>query len=190
MTQIQPDEVNILGAPLPPFGEAGRYGFTQLRRPTMRALARELEPQFTMKQLRDAQNALAQAAAVQQLTTLEQPLLALHNDPIVDPPEEHKWVAVLPVSGPAEANEAAKISVSRVQGGHFLRTLTQRGFPDLPGLYAFFLRDLLPARKHQLTCPLVYHRVVDGIASDDPAKLSLTVLFPIHLSLRAAPRQR
>ncbi len=172
---------------MPPLGEAGSYGYKQLRRPAMRALARPLESQFTMDQLRAAQNALAQTAAVQQLTTLEQPLLALNNNPLEDPVEDHSWVAMLPVRGPAKAAEDAKISVSRVHGGHYLRTLTLGGFADLPDLYAYFLRDWLPERKHQLTRPSIYHRVVDGIASDDLATPSVAVLFPIHLSLRAAP---
>lgn len=169
-------------------GLVGDYESQQLIRQTLRALALPLERNFRVEALREGQQKLSQVAAAQQLRVLEAPLFALHGDPVEDLPHEWSWQLLLPVRGRAQAIEADGITVERVHGGQYVETLTKKGFPDLLNLYTFFLGHYLPRSKHQLTRPCIYHRVVSGLESDDPAKLTLAVFMPIQLSLKAPVR--
>jgi DNA gyrase inhibitor GyrI len=191
ITQKHLDRARVRGAPTAIPGSAGMvgsYDVEEIRRNTMRALALELDPDLQAETLRAAQQKLAQLAAGQGLKVLEPPLLALLSDPMADAPHEWKWQLLLPVSGRAQADEAAAISVSRVHGGMYIASHTNRGFSDLGNLYAYFLGQFLPARKQELARPLIYHRITDGLDQGRLDKLSLEVFIPIFLSLKTQPR--
>jgi hypothetical protein len=131
---------------------------------------------------------MAQLAAKQKLRVLEEPLIALDNNPMEDLPHDWKWSLLLPVRGPAKADEASGVTTTRIHGGAYLETMTPKGFDDLYNVYAFFLGRFMPDHKQQLTRPVIYHRVIDGIESDDPRKLSLAIFLPYYLSLKQPAR--
>jgi DNA gyrase inhibitor GyrI len=187
ITQKHFDKARTRGAPATIAGSTGMvgtYDVAEVRRHTMRALGVELPENFTVAQLREGQEKLAQTAAVQGLKVVEPALIALHADPSEDAPHEWRWQLVLPVRGKATADEDAGITVTRVEGGMYLKTNTSKGFPDLGNLYTYLFGEFLPSFKQQLTRPLIYHRAVDGIESNDPAKLNLAVYVPFYLSLK------
>jgi hypothetical protein len=103
-----------------------------------------------------------------------------------NPPHEWTWELVQPVTGKIVV-DGTGIGIARVEGGSYIETATQKGFPDLRNLYTFFLGSYLPYHKQQLTRPLIYHRVIEGIESIDPAKLTLAVFIPYYLSLKRPP---
>ena len=187
ITQKHLDKARTRGAPATIAGSSGMvgsYDVEEVRRHTTRALGLELPIDFTVAQMRQGQEKLSQKAAVQGLKVVEPPLLALHADPTEDAPHEWRWQLLLPVRGRAQADEDAGITVTRVHGGMYVETTTEKGFPDLPNVYTYLLGEFLPARKQQLTRPLIYHRATDGLDSDDPAKLTLELFIPFYLSLR------
>ncbi len=171
ITQQHLDRARVRGAPSAIPGTAGlvsSYDYEEIQRQARRALVIELGKDFTMEELRAGRDKLSQHAARLKLKVLEQALIVLHADPVEDPPHEWTWTLALPVSGRAKADEDAAISVGRIQGGTFIETMTTKGFEDLRNLYSFVLGRLLPGHKQMLTRPEIYHRVVDGIESDDP----------------------
>jgi DNA gyrase inhibitor GyrI len=191
ITQKHLDRARVRGAPTAIPGSAGMvgsYDFEEIRRNTMRALALELSPELDAETLKTAQQKLAQIAASQGLKVVEPPLLALLSDPMQETPSEWSWQMLLPVSGRAQPDEGAGVSVSRVQGGMYVASHTRRGFADLGNLFAYFLGQFLPARKQELVRPLIYHRISDGLEHGRLDKLTLEVFIPIFLSLKTQPR--
>ena len=185
ITQKYLDKLRVRGVPaiIPgTTGMVGSYDCTEIRRQTLRALAVSLGHSYEISDLRNAREKLARLATAQRLRVLEPHLLALNGDPMVDVPHEWEWQLMLPVRGRARAADG--VEVSRIHGGMYIETMTPRGFPDLGNLYSYFFGDFLPNRKQQLTRPCIYHRVTDGIESDNPARLSLSVFIPIQLSLK------
>ena len=166
----------------------GSYDCEEVTRQTVRALALPLDGNFTVAELREGKDTLSQLAAKQKLRVLEQPLFALNGDPQDDLPHEWSWELLLPVRGPAKADEALGVTTARIHGGAYLETMTPKGFKDLYNLYAFFLGRFMPDHKQQLTRPVIYHRVLHNIESDDPGKLSLAVFIPYYLSLKQKAR--
>ncbi len=187
ITQKHLDKLRVRGAPATIPGSAGMvgsYDIKEITRQTVRALTMSLDRDFTVSQIKEGQAKLAQIAAKQSLRVLEQPLIALKGDPMVDPPSEWTWELTLPVRGKVLADEDAGLTPDRIHGGMYVETLTQGGFADLRNVYTFSLGRFLPSRKQQLTRPLIYHRVLDGLETGRPEKLSLAIYFPIQLSLK------
>lgn len=187
ITQKHLDKARVRGAPatIPGSGGmVGTYDIEEITRQTVRSLVMPLDRNFTVAQLNEAREKLSQAAAKQKLRVLEPPLIALEADPMEDPPGEWTWELVLPVRGRALADESAGITPGRIFGGMYVETVTTKGFKDLRSVYMFCLGRFLPAHKQQLTRPLIYHRVLDGLDTGRPDKLTLAVYFPIQLSLK------
>ena len=191
ITQKHLNRARVRGAPssIPgASGLIGSYAFEEEQRQTTRALSMPLDKDFSIAELREAQEKLAQVAAKQGLRALEQPMFALEADPMEQVPHEWSWRLYLPVSGKAMPDEAAHITVSRIHGGAYIETQTAKGFRDLRNVYTFFLGEFLPMRSQQLTRPIIYHRVIAGLESDDPNALSLEVFLPFGMSLREPVR--
>ena len=189
ITQKHLDKLRVRGAPsiIPgAAGMVGDYAVEEIQRQTVRSLVLELDRDFTVAALRDGQKKLSQLAAVQRLRALEAPVFALHGDPQEDLPHEWTWQLMLPVRGPAKRTD--DVSTGRLHGGMYVQTVTDRGFADLRNVYTYLLGDFLPHHKQQLTRPCIYHQVLDGLDSDDPRKLTLTVFVPIQLSLKSPTR--
>jgi DNA gyrase inhibitor GyrI len=187
ITQKHLDHARVRGAPstIPgATGLVGTYDIEEHTRQTVRALVMPLERDFTVPQLKSAQEKLSQTAAKQSLRVLEQPLIALKADPMEDPPGDWEWELVLPVRGRVMADEEAGITPGRIHGGMYVETHTPKGFKDLRSVYMYCLGRFLPAHKQQLTRPLIYHRVLDGLETGRPDKLTLAIYFPIQLSLK------
>lgn len=188
ITQQHLDRARVRGAPSTIPGAAGMvgtYDYEEVQRNARRALAMDLGNDFTMPEMRAARDKLAQHAAKQKLKVVEQALIVLHADPVEDPPNEWNWTLVLPVSGRAQADEEAGISVTRIQGGAYIESITTKGFKDLYNLYTYVLGRLLPSHKQMLTRPEIYHRVVQGVENDNPSKCSVAVFVPFYLTLKA-----
>jgi hypothetical protein len=191
ITQKHLDRQRVRGAPsaIPGIsGMVGSYDYTEITRQAARALSLKLDQDFTVAQLRDSQKKLSQLAAKQGLRVVEQPLFSLSGNPMTDAPHEWDWELLLPVRGRAKSDEDAGVSTARIHGGAYLESMTPRGFGDLASLYMFFLGHFFPSHKQQLTRPLIYHRVLDGIENDDPDQLTLAVYLPYNLSLKQPPR--
>lgn len=187
ITQKHLDKARVRGAPATIPGSAGMVGAYDLQeiiRQTVRSLVLPLDRNFTVDQLKEGQAKLAQAAAKQKLSVLEQPLIALKADPMQDPPGDWEWDLVLPVRGRVLADEESGLSAGRIHGGMYVETVTQKGFRDLRSVYMYCLGRFLPSHKQQLTRPLIYHRVLDGLETGRPEKLTLAIYFPIQLSLK------
>ncbi len=187
ITQKHLDKARVRGAPATIPGSAGLVGVYDIEentRQTVRSLVLDLDRDFTVEQVKEGQTKLSQTAAKQKLRVLEPPLIALHGDPMVDAPGEWTWELVLPVRGKVLADEDAGLRPGRIHGGMYATTMTPKGFKDLRSVYMFCLGRFLPSRKQQLTRPLIYHRVLDGLDTGRPDKLSLAVYFPIQLSLK------
>jgi DNA gyrase inhibitor GyrI len=179
--------LRVRGAPQAIPGSVGmvnRYDAREVRKQTMRALAVSLSEGFGNAEIRQAKQKLALAAASQGAQPVEEALIVLNGDPVEDAPSEWTWQLVLPIRGEAKADEEAGLSLERVHGGSYIETITHGGLPDLPDLYTYFLGDFLPSCKQQLTRPVIYHRVVDGLDGDNPKKLVLEIFIPIQLSLK------
>lgn len=169
-------------------GLIGSYGFEEVQRQAVRALSTPLSKDFSIAELREAQEKLAQIAAKQGLQALEQPMFALEADPMEQVPHEWSWKLYLPVRGKAVADEGAGVTVERLHSGAYIETQTAGGFRDLRNLYTYFLGEFLPVRHQQLTRPVIYHRVLSGLESDEPSQLTLGVFLPFGMTLREPVR--
>ncbi len=191
ITQKHLSRARVRGAPssIPgASGLVGSYGFEETQRQAVRALAIKLSRDFSIAEVREGAAKLAQLAAVSGLTVLEGALIALDGDPTEVVPHEWSWKLLLAVRGPAKADEAAGVTVDRLFAGSYLETVTHGGFPDLRNLYTFFLGHFLPQRRQELTRPVIYHRVLEGIDRDDPAALTLAVFLPFSMTLKEPAR--
>src|SRR5690606_26534761 len=109
ITQKHLDKARVRGAPATIPGAAGlvgTYDIEENTRQTVRSLVMALDRNFTVAQLQECQDKLAQIAAKQKLRVLEPPLIALKADPMETPPGEWEWELVLPVRGRAAADES------------------------------------------------------------------------------------
>ena len=191
ITQKHLSRLRVRGAPssIPgASGLVGSYGFEEIQRQALRALQIPLDRDFSIGELRGKQTKLAKLAVTQGLQTIESPMISLEADPMEQVPHEWEWTLLLPIRGKAQADEAANITVARLHGGAYIETLTDKGFGDLRSLYTYFLGEFLPVRHQQLTRPVIYHRVVAGLESDDPNKLTLAVYVPFGMTLREPVR--
>jgi hypothetical protein len=187
ITQRHLQRLRIRGAPstIPgTVGFVGSYEAEETWRQTSRALVTPLDKHLTATSLEDAFDRLAAAAAAQKLSVVEDPLFALKGDPAEDPPHKWEYEAVLPIRGAGKSD--GNITVSRVEGGMHIFTLTPRGLPDLQNVYVYLFGKFMPAKKQQLMRPYLLHRVVlglkDGRVRDDA--LTIAVYVPAVLSIK------
>jgi DNA gyrase inhibitor GyrI len=189
ITQRHLERLRIRGAPstIPgSVGFVGSYDAEETWRQTARALVAPLDKHVTGASLQTAFDHLTATAAAQHLSVLEEPLFALRGDPTEDPPHKWEYEAVLPIRGAAKGE--GDVSVSRVQGGMHIFTLTPRGLGDLRNVYVYLFGKFMPAKKQQLMRPYILHRVVDRAAerashAHDDA-LTIAVYVPAVLSIK------
>src|SRR6185312_10600743 len=112
-------------------------------RQTARALVTPLEKHVTAAGLEEAFTRLSSSAAAQKLTIVEDPLFALKGDPTEDPPHKWEFEALLPIRGAAKPEE--NVTISRVEGGMHLFTLTPRGLSDLKNVYVYLFGKFMPS---------------------------------------------
>jgi DNA gyrase inhibitor GyrI len=160
----------------------GLYEAEETWRQTARALVTPLDKHVTAAGLEEAFTRLSSAAAAQKLTIVEDPLFALKGDPTEDPPHKWEYEALLPIRGAAKPEE--NVTISRVEGGMHLFTLTPRGLADLKNVYVYLFGKFMPSKKQQLMRPFILHRVVDGLASGHDDALTIAVYVPAVLSIK------
>ena len=116
---------------------------------------------------------------------MEEPLFALKGDPTEDPPYKWEYEAVLPIRGAGKPEEG--VTLSRVQGGMHIFTVTPRGLSDLKNVYVYLFGKFMPAKKQQLMRPYLLHRVVvdqgPGLSAHDDA-LTIALYVPAVLSIK------
>jgi DNA gyrase inhibitor GyrI len=187
ITQRHLQRLRIRGAPstIPgSVGFVGSYEAEETWRQTARALVTPLDKHLSPANLEDAFDRLTRAAASQNVTVVEEPLFALKGDPTEDPPHKWEYEAVLPIRGAGKAE--GDITLSRVQGGMHIFTLTPRGLADLGNVYVYLFGKFMPAKKQQLMRPYILHRVVEGLgnAHARSAPLTIAVYVPAVLSIK------
>jgi DNA gyrase inhibitor GyrI len=198
ITQRHLQRLRIRGAPstIPgTVGFVGTYDAEETWRQTARALVTPLnagggprppvDRPVTAARLKEAYARLAASAEQQKLTVVEEPLFALKGDPNEDPPHKWEYEAVLPIRGPGKAEEG--ISVTRIQGGMHIFSMTPRGLADLEHVYVFLFGKFLPSKKQQLMRPYILHRVVDGLEAGHDDALTIAVYVPAVLSIKPVP---
>lgn len=199
ITQKHLDRLRIRGAPATIPGAAGlvgAYDAEETWRQTCRALVLPLPKHFTAHDLRDAFTKLREHAEAKKLTVTEDPLFALKGDPSTDPPHTWTYEAVLPVRGAAKPD--GDITVTRVEGGMHIASITGRGLADLRNLYVFLFGKFLPSKKQQIMRPYILHLVVpsgsasagpglDGLEKGDGDKLVIATYVPAVLSIKPVP---
>ncbi|MBW2524247.1 MAG: hypothetical protein JRI23_08740 [Deltaproteobacteria bacterium] len=160
------------------------YVVHQCNRTAVRALQLALSAPWSVAELREGKQRLAQVAAKHQLRVLEPPLAALHANPAVDPKDAWTWHLLQPVCGKVVVAELDDgITVGRTLPGTYLQTSTTDGLAGLDRLYDYLFSDYLPRYKHRLTRPCIYHRVTEGAQKDNPDGLLFMVFLPVMLSL-------
>jgi len=187
ITQRHLNRLRVRGAPatIPDArGFVGAYEAEEIWRQTGRALVLPLERGFSLGDLRGAASRLEEAARAQRLTIAEDVLFALKGDPNEDPPHVWQFEAVLPVRGPAKAE--ADITLTRVQGGMHIATMTPRGLADLMNVYVYLFGKFLPGHKQQLMRPYILHRVIQGLERED-GPVAISVFVPAVLSIKPVP---
>lgn len=188
ITQKHLDRLRIRGAPatIPgASGLVGAYDAEETWRQTCRALVLPLSKHPTVAELRETFAKLREVAEAQKLTITEDPLFALKGDPSVDPPHTWTYEAVLPVRGAAKAE--GDVTVTRVQGGMHIASITGRGLADLKNLYVYLFGKFLPSKKQQIMRPYVLHLVLDGLDDVHGDKLVIAAYVPAVLSIKPVP---
>lgn len=188
ITQKHLNRLRVRGAPstIPgTVGFVGTYEAEETWRQTGRALVLPLERNFTAVTLKETYQQLAEAAARQKLTVVDDPLFALKGDPNEDPPHKWEYEAVLPIRGAGKSED--RVAVARIQGGMHIVSLTPKGLPDLKNLYVFLFGKFLPAKKQQLMRPYLLHQVLDGLNEGHDAALTVAVYVPAVLSIKPVP---
>ncbi len=188
ITQRHLQKLRIRGAPstIPgALGFVGSYDAEETWRMTCRALVLPLSKTFSVADLRDAYARLEAVAAKQKLKLAEDPMFALKGDPNEDPPHKWEYEAVLPVRGPAKAED--DVLLQRIDGGMHIATMTPRGLGDLGNVYVYLFGKFMPSHKQQIMRPYVLHRVIDGLDQSDANALALSVLVPAVLSIKPVP---
>jgi hypothetical protein len=188
ITQRHLQRLRIRGAPsaIPgTVGFVGTYEAEETWRQTARALVVPLDKHLTAVKLEDAFDHLAAVASAQKLAVVEDPLFALKGDPNEDPPHKWEYEAVLPIRGAGKGE--GDVTVSRVQGGMHIFTITPRGLSDLRNVYVYLFGKFMPAKKQQLMRPYILHRVVEGLKDGRPPHdeaLTIAVYVPAVLSIK------
>ena len=164
ITQKHLNRLRVRGAPtaIPgSVGFVGTYEAEETWRQTGRALVTPLDRGFGVAALKEAYGRLAEGAERHKLATADEPLFALKGDPNDDPPHKWEYEAVLPIRGTAKLEEGT--TLTRIQGGMHIVTLTVRGLADLQNVYVYLFGKFLPLKKQQLMRPYLLHQVLDGL---------------------------
>jgi DNA gyrase inhibitor GyrI len=188
ITQKHLQKLRIRGAPstIPgSTGFVGTYEAEEIWRQTGRALVLPLDRHLTAASLVAAYAKLADFAASQKLTAIEDPMFALKGDPAEDPPHKWEYEAVLPIRGAAKPE--GDVTVARIQGGMHIATLTPRGLRDLRNVYVYLFGKFLPSKKQELMRPYILHRVLDGLEKGDDDALAIDLFVPAVLSIKPVP---
>jgi DNA gyrase inhibitor GyrI len=180
-TQKQLSKLRIRGAPaikpgMPNF--VGEYPCREEQLPAVRVLqlgwAEGVIP--TQNLLREAFARLTSVVAAQKLKPAGDPMWVCLADPYLVEPPKRAYVAVLPFRG--AAREEGEIKVSRLDGGFYITTATDRGLPDLENVYTFLFGRFLPSKSHVLARPAIMHRILgtrDGGPVDEAMDRDLLV---------------
>lgn len=161
-------------------GAVAEYDVSELLRQTQRSLVCPLPGEITIEVLRDAFAKLQTAASQQNLRVTGDPFYVVKADPMVIVPNKREHEACLPVRG--EAKEDGDVKPSRLEGGYHVVSSTRAGIEDVENLYAWLFGKFLPSRKHELTRPYMLHRIVSGLAPDEPVVVEVQV--PATLSIK------
>ncbi len=148
ITQKHLNRLRVRGAPsaIPgSVGFVGTYEAEETWRQTGRALVTPLDRGFGAVALKEAYGRLAEGAERYKLATADEPLFALKGDPNDDPPHKWEYEAVLPIRGAAKLEEG--MTLTRIQGGMHIVTLTARGLVDLQNVYVYLFGKFLPRRS-------------------------------------------
>ncbi len=188
ITQKHLNRLRVRGAPtaIPgSVGFVGTYEAEETWRQTGRALVTPLDRGFGASALKEAYARLAEGAERHKLATADEPLFALKGDPNDDPPHKWEYEAVLPIRGAAKLEEGT--TLTRIQGGMHIVTLTVRGLTDLQNVYVYLFGKFLPAKKQQLMRPYLLHQVLDGLETGRDDRLTIAVYVPAVLSIKPVP---
>jgi DNA gyrase inhibitor GyrI len=161
-------------------GAVAEYDVGELLRQTQRSLVCPLAGEVTIESLRDAFAKLQTAANQQKLRITGDPLYVVKADPMVVVPNKREHEVCLPVRG--ETKEDGDVKPSRLEGGYYVVSTTHGGIEDVENLYAWLFGKFLPSRKHELTRPYMLHRIVTGLADDEPVVVEVQV--PATLSIK------
>ncbi len=173
-TQKQLSKLRIRGAPaikpgMPNF--VGEYSCREVQMPAVRTLqlgwAEGVVP--TRALLQEAFAKLIAVASEQKLKAGEPMWVCLADPYLVEPPKR-SYVAALPFRG--AAHDEGDVKVSRVDGGFYIVTGTDRGFRDLENVYTFLFGRFLPSKSHVLARPVILHRIVGAKDGEDPEAAS------------------
>lgn len=187
ITQKHLNRLRIRGAPATIPGSSGFVGTYEAEetwRQTGRALIAPLARPLTAAGIKAAYALLRETAERQGLSVVDEPMFALKGDPNEDPPHKWEYEAILPIRGAGKSEEG--VTLSRVQGGMHIATLTPNGLPDLGKVYVFLFGKFMPAKKQQLMRPYLLHQVVEGLDAEhlhDNA-LTVAVYVPAVLSIK------
>jgi DNA gyrase inhibitor GyrI len=180
-TQKQLSKLRIRGAPaikpgMPNF--VGEYACREVQMTAVRALslgwAEGVAP--TRALIREAFARLAAVAKEQKLKPEGDPMWVCLADPYLVEPPKRSYAAFFPFRG--AAREEGDVKVSRIEGGFYIATATERGIPDLENVYTFLFGRFLPSKSHVLARPAILHRILgtrDGIPVDEAMDRDLLV---------------
>jgi len=188
ITQKHLNRLRVRGAPsaIPgSVGFVGTYEAEETWRQTGRALVTPLERGFGVAALKEAYARLTADAERNKLVVADEPLFALKGDPNEDPPHKWEYEAVLPIRGAAKLEEGT--TLTRVQGGMHIVTLSPRGLSDLQNVYTYLFGKFLPSKKQQLMRPYLLHQVLDGLETGRDDRLTIAVYVPAVLSIKPVP---
>jgi DNA gyrase inhibitor GyrI len=161
-------------------GAVAEYDVGELLRQTQRSLVCPLAGEVTIESLRAAFAKLQTAANQQKLRITGDPFYVVKADPMVVVPNQREHEVCLPVRG--ETKEDGDVKPSRLEGGYYVVSTTHGGIEDVENLYAWLFGKFLPSRKHELTRPYMLHRIVTGLADDEPVVVEVQV--PATLSIK------
>jgi DNA gyrase inhibitor GyrI len=181
-TQKQLSKLRVRGAPaikpgMPNF--VGEYSCREAQMPAVRTLqlgwAEGVIP--TLGQLREAFAKLHTVAVAQKLKAGDPMWVCLADPYLVEPPKR-TYVAALPFRGAAREEGDGEVKVSRLDGGFYIVTATDRGLHDLENVYTFLFGRFLPSKSHVLARPAILHRIIsarDGADPDEAGERELVV---------------
>ncbi len=191
-TQKQLNKLRIRGAPaikpgMPNF--VGEYGCREVQLPAVRALsltwAEGAMP--TRLMLNEAFERLQKVALAQKLKVAGDPMWVCLADPYQVEPPKRTYSAILPFRGAAK--EEGEVKVSRVEGGFYIVTATDRGLLDLENVYTFLFGRFLPSKSHVLARPAILHRIAGAREGAEPVdasdrELIIEVMVPAGFEMK------
>jgi DNA gyrase inhibitor GyrI len=163
-TQKQLAKLRVRGVPgikpgMPNF--VGEYPCREVQAPAVRVLqvgwAEGVIPTWAL--LKEAFAHLTAVRVQQKLAPAGDPMWVCLADPYLVEPPKRAYVAMLPFRGAAR-EEDGDVKVSRLDGGFYIATATDRGLPDLENVYTFLFGRFLPSKSHVLARPAIVHRVL------------------------------